>query len=501
MSTVTPIVMPAVTPVVTPIHRRDFLALADQVCRIDAATTSAAGLAPLPADARILLSLTAEASTFLRFNRSRLRQLTSVDQCAVTLTVVANGRRLAATVSLGLAGIDARALAAEARRLCELRDSLLRDLPQSPRDPLLQLPGTVVDTDREDIAALPSPAALVADIVAAADERRQPDGQPLDLVGFYAGGPCIRAFADSRGQRNWHRVDTFLFEWSLYSSADPAVRDRAVKSRYAGTRWDAAEFRARLDASLALLAPLALPDRTITPGRYRALLMPDAVAELLGAMAWGGFGLRDRRSGISALKRFASGAARFSSAVTLTESLATGLAPRFTDDGLILADQVALVVAGKLPAASARVRKAEAAGALVGPRSSAEYGVPANSSDAEFPFSLHLAGGRLAMKDAVAALGNGILIGNLWYLNFSDRNAGRVTGMTRFASFLVEDGKVVAPIGVMRFDDSLFDLFGDRLEALTDDAEFLPGSETWGSRVLSSTACPGLLVNGIELTL
>lgn len=105
------------------------------------------------------------------------------------------------------------------------------------------------------------------------------------------------------------------------------------------------------------------------------------------------------------------------------------------------------------------------------------------------------------MDDAIAALGNGILIGNLWYLNFSDRNAGRVTGMTRFASFLVENGRVVAPIGVMRFDDSLFDLFGERLEALTDRPEFLPSGDTWGSRVLSSTACPGLLVNGIELTL
>lgn len=475
-----------------PIDRRAFHALADPVCQLPASA---------PADARVLLSLSAEASTFLRFNRSRLRQLTVVDQCAVTLTVVADGRRLAAAVSLSLTGSDASSVEAEARHLCELRDTLFGDLQQSPRDPLLQLAATVVDTDREEVSTLPAPEVLVADIVAAADERRQPDGQPLDLVGFYAGGPSIRAFADSRGQRNWHRVDTFLFEWSLYSGADPEVRDRAVKSRYAGTRWDPIVFRQRLDASVALLAPLGLPDRTVKPGRYRALLMPEAVAELLSAMAWGGFGLRERRTGTSPLSRFAGGGASFSSAVTLTEAVATGLSPRFTDDGLILADRVPLIMAGRLPAASATVSRAEAAGALVGPRSSAEYGVPANSGDQEFPVSLHLAGGHLPMAEALAALGDGILIGNLWYLNFSDRSAGRVTGMTRFASFLVEGGKVVAPIGVMRFDDSLFELFGERLEALTDEAEFLPSSETWGSRVLSSTACPGLLLNGIELTL
>lgn len=475
-----------------PIDRHAFHRLADRVCRLPA---GAAG------DARVLLSLSAEASTFLRFNRSQLRQLTLVDQCQATVTVVADGRRLAASVSLAGAAGKAEAVDDQARQLSALRDTLFGDLPQSPRDPLLQLSPTVVDTDREEIAPLPSPQALVADIVAAAAERRQPDGQPLDLVGFLAGGPGIRAFADSRGQRNWHRIDTFQFEWSLYSSANPAIRDRAVKSRYAGTRWDAAVFRERLDASVALLTPLALPDRVLAPGRYRALLMPDAVGELLGAMAWGGFGLKERRTGTSVLSRLASGAAQFSPAVTLTESVATGLAPRFTDDGLILADRVALVTAGRLPQAGLTVRQAQAAGALVGPRSSAEYGVPANGSDAEFPVSLHLAGGALPMKDAIDAIGDGILIGNLWYLNFSDRNAGRVTGMTRFASFLVEAGKVVAPIGVMRFDDSLFDLFGDRLEALTDQAEFLPSGETWGSRVLSSTACPGLLVNGIELTL
>jgi len=105
------------------------------------------------------------------------------------------------------------------------------------------------------------------------------------------------------------------------------------------------------------------------------------------------------------------------------------------------------------------------------------------------------------MARALTALGEGILIGNLWYLNFSDRNRGRITGMTRFASFRVDGGRIVAPIGVMRFDDALFELFGSRCEALTDVAEFLPSALTWGARTLSSTTCPGLLVDGMDLTL
>ena len=496
-------------PASAPIDRRAFLALADLVCRVPEGFRADQG-------SRVLLWLAAEHSTFVRFNQSRPRQLTVVEQCHATLTVIADGRRLAQ--SLALPPLDEGAvLAAEAQRLCALRDTLFEDLHQTPRDPLLRLPDTQIDTDREEIADLPAAETLVDDVVSACAQRHQADGQPLDLVGFYAGGPCIRAFADSRGQHNWHRVDTFLFEWSLYSSADPDVRDRAVKSRYAGTHWDRAVFEQRLDASVSLLTPLALPDRRIKPGRYRALLMPEAVAELLGAMAWGGFGLRERRAGTSVLSRFADGSAHFAPAVTLTEAVATGLAPCFTAEGLILADRVTLIAAGRLPAVDASTQdseaskadaevsaarhRAQAAGALVGPRSAVEYQAAPNSDDQEVPVSLHLAGGGLEMSDAVAQLGDGILIGNLWYLNFSDRNRGRVTGMTRFASFLVENGRVVAPIGVMRFDDSLFELFGERLEALTTHPEFLPGGDTWGSRVLSSTACPGLLVNGIELTL
>ena len=65
-------------------------------------------------------------------------------------------------------------------------------------------------------------------------------------------------------------------------------------------------------------------------------------------------------------------------------------------------------------------------------------------------------------------LGTGLYIGNLWYLNFSDRAACRTTGMTRFGTFWVEGGEIVAPIDVLRFDDTAYHLLGDRLAGLTD---------------------------------
>ena len=73
--------------------------------------------------------------------------------------------------------------------------------------------------------------------------------------------------------------------------------------------------------------------------------------------------------------------------------------------------------------------------------------------------------------------------------------------MTRFACWWVEDGKLVAPIQVMRFDDSFLRMFGEGLVALTDVAELVPDAATYGARQLGSVTAPGAIVEGFCLTL
>ena len=109
--------------------------------------------------------------------------------------------------------------------------------------------------------------------------------------------------------------------------------------------------------------------------------------------------------------------------------------------------------------------------------------------------------GTLPEADALAALGAGLYIGNLWYLNWSDLPAARITGMTRFATFWVEDGRIQAPVSTMRFDDSLFDLFGEQLEALTAERQLRLSASTYGERQTLSSLLPGALVKRLQLTL
>jgi predicted Zn-dependent protease len=419
--------------------------------------------------------------------------MTCVEQHKATVAVVAGLRRAAASTTL--TG-DAKA---DIARLRGVRDALAHDLPMVPPDPHLRMPHEIIHSDRDEGLAgaevgASSPGGsgrrtsgvpAVDDVVAQVLEQ----SRGLDLVGFHAGGPVIAAFADSRGQRNWHRIQNFHLDWSLYCGGDPAVRDRAVKSVYAGACWDGAELARRMTLAKARLALLEQPARTIGPGAYRAWLEPMAVAELLGTLAWGGFGIKQRRTGTSSLGALASGAVSLSPQFRLREATAEGIAPAFTSTGHVRPAEVPLVTDGRC------------AQVLVSPRSAAEFGVPANADDDEYPASLSLAGGGLPAEDALAALDTGLWIGNLWYLGYSDRQACRMTGMTRFACFLVEHGEIVAPIGVMRFDDSFLRLFGESLVAMSREVQLLPSNDTYGERHLGSVSAPGALLADMRFTL
>ena len=92
-------------------------------------------------------------------------------------------------------------------------------------------------------------------------------------------------------------------------------------------------------------------------------------------------------------------------------------------------------------------------------------------------------------------------VNQLWYLNYSDVPACRITGMTRFATFWVEDGEIAAPLNVMRFDETVYRVLGENLLALTARRDFLPSRSTYGGRSTSSARLPGALVEGFRFTL
>lgn len=422
----------------------------------------------LPAQETLLLGLDAERSDFVRFNHGRVRQAGSVEQCTLELRLLCAGRQVSTTLELGEAAGD---LELARGALGELR----RALEGLPEDPWLVINETPASTDTARRGALPAAGAVVDEVVGAAKGR--------DLVGIYAGGTIVRGFANSLGQRNWHEVDSFNFDWSLHAPG------RAVKGMTAGFDWDRNAFAEQLEAAARELALLEAAPRGIAPGEVRAYLAPRAMEELMGLLAWDAFSARARATKQSPLLRMEQGAT-LAPAVTLVETGVEGIAPPFQADGFVKPASVTLIDAGRLGAA------------LVAPRTAKEYGLEPNGAEAgEGPESLELTAGALAQVDALAALDTGLYIGNLWYLNYSDRAACRITGMTRFATFWVEGGRIAAPVGAMRFDDTIYRMLGENLEALTRERELLLDPSTYEGRSTASARLPGALLRALRFTL
>ena len=413
----------------------------------------------------------AEDSDFVRFNRSAVRQAGTVRQRALSLDLI-KGRRHAGG-SITLTG-DLRN---DEPRLFRLLEELRQQLPFLPEDPHLLYATEVFSSTTAGRNELPESQEAVDSILQA--------GRGYDLVGLYAAGGIYVGFANSFGQRNWFASHNFNCDWSLCLSGD-----KAVKATYAGLRWEVDAFAAKVEDAGEQLEALKAPPRDIPPGNYRVYLAPAAVSDMLDMLAWGGFGLKAHRTKKTSLLKMAESGQRLHPEVTMQENTREGVAPNFDSAGFLKPDQVTLIDAGGL------------GDCLVSPRSAKEYAVPTNGAGSgEAPESMDMAAGRMPTRDVLAELDTGVCVNNVWYLNYSDRVASRITGMTRFATFWVENGVIQAPLNVRRFDETIHRIFGDTLLALTDERLFLMDSSTYRRRSTASSRVPGVRVREFTFTL
>ncbi|MEO8492983.1 TldD/PmbA family protein [Pseudomonas sp.] len=411
-----------------------------------------------------------EASEFVRFNHAQVRQAGQVQQASLNLKLIDGGRH--ADLGITLSGEPEL----DRQRLADGLQQLRETLPLLPQDPYLLLNHNAWQSNNEQTRPLPELALVLQDISRAADG--------VDMVGFYAAGPITRGFASSDGAFGWHRANSFNFDFSLFHA-----NGEAVKASYAGHTWDSAEFAARFQQAREQLEFLGRPLHPLAPGQYRAYLAPAALEEIFSIITWGGFSAQAIASKGSSLQKLYAGEQSLSPLVTVNEQISGSLSQAFSTEGYPRGD-VTLIKAGK------------AEGQLINSRSAAEYGLSTNgASSDESPSALQVAAGNLAQADILKQLGTGLYISNLWYLNYSDLPAARLTGMTRFATFWVEDGEIKAPVSTMRFDDSVYSLLGSQLEALTAERELLLSASTYSQRNTASNLLPGALVKRLTLTL
>ncbi len=417
------------------------------------------------------VKLSSERSQFTRFNHAKVRQTGCVADGWIELTLMADQRSSVRQFPFtGNWDVDWQ-LAYTA--LQELRDELIL----LPIDPYLVLPSGN-NTSREihsgNLLAAEAVVPTVLELVA-----------ELDFTGIYAGGVVVKAYGDSKGQKHWFATDSFTLDYSLFSTSG-----QAVKGTFAGSDWDESAYIGKISEGKKQLELLARPAKELSRGQYKTYFAPAAVADLLLMLSWGAIGEADIQQGNSALAALSRQEKQLSPRFSLKENFQQGLVPRFNELGEIAAPELFVIEKGRL------------VNTLVNSRTAKEYQKIANGANgSETLRAPEVSPGNLLFEQILSVLDTGLYLSNLHYLNWSDRHTGRITGMTRYACFWVENGEIIAPIENLRFDESLYRFWGDKLVDLTTFQEFIPEVGTYDSRQLGGSLVPGMLVENFTYTL
>jgi predicted Zn-dependent protease len=417
---------------------------------------------------QLIINFQGEDTIFVRFNKSKVRQASDVKQLALSLTLKSHHKETEMTIPLG------NNPASEALSCLTLLRDRLKTLEPLPFFVAAENNGQSNTVHKGDLLSFDEYLSVITSEI-----------ENIDLAGILVSGTIAMGNANSLGQRHWFENASFCFDYSLYTA-----KEKAVKAAYSGTKFIQEDFLASLSEAKTNIKLMSIPNRVLEPGLYQCYLAPAAVNEILGTFSWGGPSFSGLRRGNSPLQKMENEGKKLSPLFTLSEDFDLGLQPPFNLSGEVAAPKITIFNQGKLE------------NLLTSTKTAMEFNtVSNNANDEESMRSPVISEGSLKKEEILSTLNNGIYISNLHYLNWSDESKGRITGMTRFACFLVENGEIVAPIKDLRFDETIYNIWGENLLAVTDFSETEVSTDTYFSRNPGGARCPGLLVKDFNFTL
>ena len=419
----------------------------------------------------ITLSFGGENSHFLRFSQSKIRQNGRVHDASLNISLIYDNRKCSGNIPIK-GDLNNDILAAK-NELTRLRN----EVTQLPVDPFLVIPNKVETSNNVKKGSLLSPKDVPDSII--------PAMQGADIAGIWASGFIFSGNANTLGQKHWFSTDTFSLDCSLITKDE-----RMVKATLSDSIWDQSKYEKFMADSKEKLHHMDKDAVKISPGEYRTYIAPAGVKDLLDMLSWNGISEASIQRGQSALCKMKNEKTQLSPCFSLSEDFRTGLVPKFNSLGEISGETLPLIHNGILK------------NTLISSQTAKEYSLSSNyASSGEYIRAPYMQGGELKDKDVLNKIDKGLYLSNLHYLNWSDNIGGRITGMTRYACFWVEDGEIIAPIENMRFDDSLYNFFGSNLESVNENVIFNPEVGTYNSRSIGGTCCPGILLSSFSLTL
>ena len=297
-------------------------------------------------------------------------------------------------------------------------------------------------------------AEVVEGIVSVAGKHK------LATAGIYSTSESGEGIFNSRGLANWHRQT--LAEVSITMLADDSSGWQKLNSP------DVSNLDSiRLAETAAQKAVESAHPREIAPGKYRVILEPAAVLDMVGFMFWdyGGVAILDQRSFLN--DRI--GTQVFGENINISDDAAHPLQAGSPFDGEGMTRQrVQLVENGVVKrvvyarATARKMKNSEYAG-KVGLIEPTGHGFPLPNEVGEMPLNIVFGGPEnpQSVEQMVASTERGVLVTRLWYIREVDPYEKIVTGMTRDGTFLVEDGKIQRGLRNFRFNQSLISMLSN----------------------------------------
>ncbi len=420
----------------------------------------------LKANEQMTLSYSGEQSLFIRINHSKIRQASDINQGYVSMNFISGQR--STQITFPIVGNLEADLAYAQNTLKRCRE----ECQTLPEDPYIIFPEAGESSEEDHYGHLPQVEKLPDTLLTPA--------KSVDLAGLCTSCILIRAYMNSKGQSHWFSTENFYVDYSLYTPSQ-----KAIKATYAGDEWRDATYLTNLQQAKEQLKNLEKTPKKLSPGKYRVYFAPEAAAGFVMGGISGGALMQGR----SPLKKLSEGEASLSPLFSIEEDFHQGLVPRFNEFGELSPLKVSLIEKGKLKSP------------LINRRTAQEYNLKSNAANAgEWLRSPRIHPGNLKEEKILSELGTGLYISNLHYLNWSDLQHGRITGMTRYGCFWVENGEIVSPIQDMRFDETLYHFWGDGLEDLAEHTKVIPSVFSYGERSLGGISVPGMLVNDFSFT-
>ncbi len=342
---------------------------------------------------QLTIYLEGENSQYFRFNDSKLRQSGIIEDYAVTISLFLNKKSLQAATTVS------SDIESSVNNLKNEIHALRDPLSLIPENEFTSFPDSFESVEMIQSGQLPHRNEILEALMDVITKDY--------LTGVWTSGKIFRACSTSEGTNHWFEKDSFIFDFSLIDE-----KENMVKVLFPGSSWDKNKFDAAFKEASNKLKLMNKPKMELKPGKYRVWFEPNAVADFVD------------------------------------ESFSSKATAPFNSRGEVSKDVNI-------------INKGELNNTLINSKTALEYGISSNFAEeanswgmGEYMRSPFMDSGDIDKDLRLQKLGTGIFISNIHYLNWSDSLGGRITGLTRYACYWVEDGKMVAPIKTMRFDDS-----------------------------------------------